>query len=386
MDRQIVYPGAIPLETDILSTNRYSMIGLAKLAKALLGANTTLFDFACSATSPASLAVNVGQGQIYSLQPVDATAYSSLPADTADQILKQGLNLSTVQLSCPAPTTAGYSINYLVEVGYEEVDGDAVVLPYYNASNPAQPYSGPNNSGSSQPTVRQGVASVQVKAGIPAATGSQTTPSADAGYVPAYVVTVAYGQTTVTGANISVAPTAPFLTAGFVASALTQAQGDARYGQLAVANTWTQPQNMPNATAATNPVTLAQADARYSPRNIAVSLGANGNPLPNQFLTIFPVPTGVTVTFPSNFATSAAACLTAPTAAITCNIATVASGSNTLNSVGSLTFGAGGLTGTFSTTGGNPVTVAGPAMIVVTAPSTSDATFANIGGTLYGSF
>lgn len=383
MDRQIVYPGAIPLETDILSTNRFSMIGMAKLAKALIGNNTTLFDFGCSATSPASLAVNVGEGQIYSLQPVDATAYSSLPADTADQILKQGLNLSTVQLACPAPTSAGYSVNYLVEVGYQDVDGDAVVLPYYNASNPAQPYSGPNNSGSSQPTVRQGVASVQIKAGIPAPTGSQSTPSADAGYVPAYVVTVAYGETAVSAANISVAPSAPFLATGFVASALTQQRGDARYGQLAITNTWTQPQNMPNAASGSNPVTLAQAASLYSPRTVAVALGANATPAPNQYLTIFAAP--VSVTFPVSFFGSFAQALSVPTGAATCNIVTFSQGGTSPTTVGTLSWGAGAVSGAFSS-GGNPVTIPAGAILAIQCPSTSDATFGNIGGTLYGSF
>ncbi len=40
MDRQIVYPGAIPLETDLLNTNKYTMIGLAKLAAAVMGTST----------------------------------------------------------------------------------------------------------------------------------------------------------------------------------------------------------------------------------------------------------------------------------------------------------------------------------------------------------
>ena len=37
MDRVIVYPGQIPLETDILQGQKNSMIGLAKLAEIILG-------------------------------------------------------------------------------------------------------------------------------------------------------------------------------------------------------------------------------------------------------------------------------------------------------------------------------------------------------------
>jgi hypothetical protein len=42
MDRQIIYPGAIPLETDLLNTNRNAMIGLSKLAAAILGTSAFL--------------------------------------------------------------------------------------------------------------------------------------------------------------------------------------------------------------------------------------------------------------------------------------------------------------------------------------------------------
>jgi hypothetical protein len=37
MDRNIVYPGSIPLDTDLLSVNRNTMIGLGFLARAILG-------------------------------------------------------------------------------------------------------------------------------------------------------------------------------------------------------------------------------------------------------------------------------------------------------------------------------------------------------------
>ena len=218
MDRQIIYPGAIPLETDLLNTNKYSMLGLSKLAAAILGTGTLLNGLACTPDSPASLNVNVAAGEIYSLQNVDGTAYSSLAADTAHQILKQGIRMDAGLLSCPAPGTAGQSINYLIQVTYTDTDSGATVLPYYNASNPAQAYSGPANSGTAQNTVRQGLCTVAVKAGIAATTGTQTTPAPDSGYVGAWVVTVANGQTTITAGDISQYVGAPFLSSsGFVA-------------------------------------------------------------------------------------------------------------------------------------------------------------------------
>jgi hypothetical protein len=214
MDRKIIYPGAIPLENDLLETNRFTMIGLAKLASAIMGTTTYLHGLACLPTSPTSMAVTVTAGEIYSLQNVDSTAYSSLPADTAHSILKQGVMMDAMTLPLQAPTTNGLSQNYLIQVAFEESDTENTVLPYYNASNPTQAWHGPNNSGTAQGTVRSGKCVVKAKAGIAVTTGTQTTPGPDAGYVGAYVVAVAAGQTTISAANITVADGAPFLPAG----------------------------------------------------------------------------------------------------------------------------------------------------------------------------
>lgn len=214
MNRQIVYPGAIPLETDLLNTNKYSMLGLAKLASSLMGGNTYVHGLACTPSSPASMVVNVSAGQIYSLQNIDGTAYSSLPADTTHSILKQGYVLDAQQFTLTAPSTSGYSINYLIQVTYSDVDGGSTVLPYYNASNPSVAWSGPNNSGSAQFTVRQGMCIVSLKAGVAATTGTQITPSPDTGCTGLYVITVAQGATSVTAGNIAVYANAPFLPQG----------------------------------------------------------------------------------------------------------------------------------------------------------------------------
>ena len=42
MDRSIVYPGSIPLDTDLLNTNRNMMIGLGALMQAVLGSATVV--------------------------------------------------------------------------------------------------------------------------------------------------------------------------------------------------------------------------------------------------------------------------------------------------------------------------------------------------------
>jgi hypothetical protein len=211
MDRPIVYTQEQGRSTDFLFASRATMIGLGKLAKAMLGANTIIEGLAVAPTSPASLAVQVGSGQIYSFQPVDSTAYGVLPADTADSIVKQGLLMQAITLSTPAPATSGYSINYLIEAAYQDSDSNSVVLPYFNSANPSQPLSGQNNSGAAQPTQRRGLCVVQIKAGASATTGTQTTPTVDAGYTALAVVTVAYGQSSVTSSNITPVASAPII-------------------------------------------------------------------------------------------------------------------------------------------------------------------------------
>jgi hypothetical protein len=210
VDRIIVYPAAVPLETDILSSQKFAMMGLAKLAEVVLGNAPALIGLPC--TPGTGLKVSVGAGQVYNVANIDATPYSSLAADTTHNTLKQGILLDPVVLNCPAPGTVGQSINYLVEVAYQEIDTNSVVLPFYNASNPSVPYSGPGGLGAASNTIRSGQCVVQVKAGAAATTGSQTTPAVDSGFIAAYVVTVAYGAASISGGNIAVASGAPFVT------------------------------------------------------------------------------------------------------------------------------------------------------------------------------
>jgi hypothetical protein len=125
--------------------------------------------------------------------------------------MKMGINTASTTFTLTAPLSVGQSTNYILEAAFQEADGDPVVLPYYNASNPAQSFSGQSNSGSPQNTVRAQQVQLQLKPGVPGNTGSQTTPAADSGWIGLYQITVAYGQTEITAANIGVLPTAPFL-------------------------------------------------------------------------------------------------------------------------------------------------------------------------------
>lgn len=211
MDRNIVYPGSIPLDTDLLSVNRNTMIALGFLTQAVLGTNTVTDGLACQPTSPASMSVVIGPGSIAQLCPVDTLAYGSIPADPTDLIVKMGINTESTTFTLTAPPSVGQSINYVIEASFQETDGNPVLLPYYNASNPAQSFSGPSNSGSPQNTLRMQRVPLQLVQGLPGNTGSQTTPAADSGWIGLYQITVSYAQTQVTAANIAIIPTAPFL-------------------------------------------------------------------------------------------------------------------------------------------------------------------------------
>ena len=209
MNRHIVYPGQIPLDTDLLNAIQDAFYSGGWLALSAIGSNTAVVGLGVTPTVPASLQVNVGPGAIYSLQTVDGSAYGSLGTD-ANQIVKQGLAKASSTLTITPPAITGQSQNYLVQAAFSETDTSAVTLPYYNSSNPSVAWSGPNNSGTAQNTVRQDSCVISLKAGTPAATGSQTTPSPDAGYTGLYVVTVANGQTTITSGNIALLTTAPY--------------------------------------------------------------------------------------------------------------------------------------------------------------------------------
>lgn len=197
-----------------------NMTALAKLCAAIFGTSGAVNGLACSPTTPASMSVNIGQGEIYQIASLEATACGTLPVDNSDVILKQGIQFGSNTLSgFAAPSTPGQSISYLVCAQYQDSDisldpttgATSVVLQFYNAAAPTSPLSGPNNSGASSNTFRDGIVAYSVAAGISAVTGSQVIPSPPAGWIGLWVVTVAYGQTTITSSNIAAYSGAPFI-------------------------------------------------------------------------------------------------------------------------------------------------------------------------------
>lgn len=231
LDRIIVDPSAVVLDTDILSTNKNMMLAMGRLAQDMLGVGTSIGGAACAPGT--GLTVVVGPGGIYSSQNVDNTSYGSLAADTAHQTVKQGSLFNPFTLACPAPVGVGQSINYLIEGQYQEADNNPAVVPYYNSANPLQPFHGPGNNGLPQNTLRQGLFVVQAKAGVAATTGSQVAPTVDAGWVVMYVVTVDHGESSLVSGDIVVATGAPFI--GVTAlNALSKALADTLYSPLIV--------------------------------------------------------------------------------------------------------------------------------------------------------
>jgi hypothetical protein len=211
MDRNLVYPGSIPLDTDLLAVNRNTMIALGYLAQIVLGIDPVVDGLACVPTSPPSMTITVGPGTMSQLSVIDMLPYGSLPADTIDPLLKLGVNIAPSTFALTAPTTSGQAVNYLIEVTFQESDVNPIVLPYYNAAQPSQPYSGPANSAVPQNTLRTQSVELQVKCGAPAISGTQSTPPVDNGWTGLYVITVPYGKTSIMNSDILTLPTAPFL-------------------------------------------------------------------------------------------------------------------------------------------------------------------------------
>src|ERR1700721_1577280 len=108
MDRNIVYPGAIPLDTDLLSINRNTMIALGFLMRATLGTGIVVDGLACTPTLPASMSVQIMPGRLIQLSVVDAMPYGSLAADTTDALVKMGINIAPKYFQLQSPVNSGY--------------------------------------------------------------------------------------------------------------------------------------------------------------------------------------------------------------------------------------------------------------------------------------
>lgn len=220
--RRLVYVNQVPYETDVLYTNMYKMVDVSNLAQAVLGgagtSNATLASgLICSPNSPPDLTVYMGTGVIYKLVTLDATAYGSIPSDTADFLYKPFTQVSSAVHVTGFTAPVSGTTNYLIQAAPTTSDTDSESRPYYNSADPENPIY--------QTATQTRLDSIvySLKSAV-----SPAVPTPDAGNIGLYVVAVANGQTTIVGGDITVYSGAPFITESLTQK-ISQTSGDARY-------------------------------------------------------------------------------------------------------------------------------------------------------------
>ena len=208
MDRQMVYAGSIPLDTDLLTIQRNVLVSMGALAKAILGRDTLIDGLPC-VPSGAPFSVVIGPGSYTAPFLVDSRAFGSLPPSAVETMRTATLPENTVVQLGPPPDN-DHVICWLIQAAIGEVDAGPVALPYWNAANPAVPFSGPGNSGQQQATQRLLRVVMGAKPSAPQL-GSGVPPEADAGWVGLYRVTTYLNKPGIEAGDIAALPEAPVL-------------------------------------------------------------------------------------------------------------------------------------------------------------------------------
>jgi len=208
MDRQVVYPGSIPLDTDLLQMQRNVMVAVGVLAQCVLGAGVVADGLPC-VPAAAGYGVVVGPGSLSALSSVDVQPFGSLPAD-ASALVKVAYNSSNTVLPFHGPADGDHALCWLIQASIAEFDAGPVALPYYNAANPAVPWSGPLNNGAAQNTQRVVRVALSAKPGNPQGIGDRFPPLADAGWVGLYSVMTYFDRAT-QAVDIAILPGGPFV-------------------------------------------------------------------------------------------------------------------------------------------------------------------------------
>jgi hypothetical protein len=215
MHRPAIYGGQVPADTDLLNAETETLVAIANLTQDLLfntlnPANITTPSAIAGfqPSYPGGMQIALAAGRIYQLAAVDTTPFVDRPSD-ARLVIQQGQAETQTLTFAAAPGVAGQSRIDLVQITYSVADDRNTVLPYYNSSNPAVPYSGPNNTGTAQATRRSIYGTLSIKAGV--AGVAPVAPTADAGAVPVFTVTVPFGAVALSGANLAVHASAPFV-------------------------------------------------------------------------------------------------------------------------------------------------------------------------------
>lgn len=193
MDRQIIYVGAVPLDTDQLLQSRNTMVALGFLAKMTIGDGAAYADgFGC--TPAGGLAVSIGPGSLSFPTVIDAGAYGALPPD-GDPLLKIGVNTAPVIVSLPGTG------DFVISASVVETQAGSAAIVYVDAADPTRTLIGVQGNGQAQGTVvQQRVAMIATSpASIPA------------GSSPLWHVSIPASATTVTAGMIALAAGAPFV-------------------------------------------------------------------------------------------------------------------------------------------------------------------------------
>jgi len=217
--RKIVYTNETPFETDVLYSNLFNMVNASYLASAILGypnSNATLVSgLPCTQNTSPNMSVLIGSGVMFNFQEMDATAYSSVPSDTAttDKLFKPYIqttqwntsdntargNLIGLPLTFTAPGSG--TTNYLLQATFLTTDTDVTNRPYFN------PLDREHAIYQTAPETRWDTIYYSLKSAT-----SPTIPTPDAGYVGLYVIAIPSGTTQILNSNISVYSGAPFIT------------------------------------------------------------------------------------------------------------------------------------------------------------------------------
>lgn len=169
--------------------------------------NVNGFVSGLTVSYPVANTVQINPGALYQT--------TVLNASVSTPVVKQALLLAAQQFSIVQPTTSGQSIAYLIEAQYQDLNSANMAtspLPYVDSTNTFLPC-----------LLLNGQIGLQLKAGTSAPTGSQVTPTPDAGWVGLYVITVTYGQASPSVAAYSSAPKFRGLRKSVIPVALTAA-------------------------------------------------------------------------------------------------------------------------------------------------------------------
>ena len=238
MDRQIVYPGSIPLDTDLLNIQRNTLLALGSITKAILGSAPVIDGLACSPGS-SGYSVSIGPGTLSMVMSLDDTTFGSLPAD-ATALLKTGVNQANLSIPLGTTPSQGSVLCWLIQATLQEIDDQPLSLQYWNAINPVVPFSGPNNSGTAQNTRRRTQLVLSTKASAAVPIGTFAPPSPDAGMIGLFGITTWIGKGAVTADDIVILPTAPILQ--FHLPDL--APGFSRQELISISRTWQVPRGV----------------------------------------------------------------------------------------------------------------------------------------------